>query len=102
MEDLLQFMQDAGPDMVKVAVLAFTMACRELNATDTSSVIKGVIARRIIAYAQRGGRSAERLCRQTVEALLPRAMRAKITTPENERKITGENWFRVLEKAKVV
>jgi hypothetical protein len=29
-------------------------------------------------------------------------MRAKITTPENERKITGENWFRVLEKAKVV
>jgi membrane dipeptidase len=26
----------------------------------------------------------------------------KITTPENVRKITGENWFRVLEKAKVV
>jgi membrane dipeptidase len=25
----------------------------------------------------------------------------KITTPENVRKITGENWFRVLEKAKV-
>src|SRR5262245_2458803 len=39
MEDLLQFMQDADPDMVKVAVLAFAMACRELNATDTSAVI---------------------------------------------------------------
>jgi hypothetical protein len=76
MEDLLQFMQHADPDMVKVAVLAFAMACRELNATETSSVIKGMIARRVIAYAQRGERSAERLCRQTVEALLPRAMRA--------------------------
>jgi hypothetical protein len=72
MEDLLQFMQDADPDMVKVAVLAFAMACRELNATETSSVIKGMIARRVIACAQRGERSAERLCRQTVEALLPR------------------------------
>jgi hypothetical protein len=72
MEDLLQFMQDADPDMVKVAVLAFVMACHELNATETSSVIKGMIARRIIAYAQRGERSGERLCRQTVEALLPR------------------------------
>jgi microsomal dipeptidase-like Zn-dependent dipeptidase len=26
----------------------------------------------------------------------------QITTPENVRKITGENWFRVLEKAKAV
>jgi membrane dipeptidase len=26
----------------------------------------------------------------------------KITTPENVRKITGENWLRVLEKAKAV
>jgi hypothetical protein len=77
MEDFLQFMQDADPDMVKVAVLAFAMACRELNATETSSVIKGMIARRVIAYAQRGERSAERLCRQTVEALLPRAMRVE-------------------------
>jgi microsomal dipeptidase-like Zn-dependent dipeptidase len=24
----------------------------------------------------------------------------RITTPENVRKITGENWFRVLDKAK--
>lgn len=72
MEDLLQFMQDADPDTVKVAVLAFVLACRELNATQTSSVIKGVIARRIVGYVLRGERSAERLCRQTVEALLPR------------------------------
>jgi hypothetical protein len=77
MEDLLQFMHDADPDLVKVAVLAFAMACRELNATETSSVIKGMIARRVIAYAQRGERNAERLCRQTVEALLPRAMRVE-------------------------
>jgi len=26
----------------------------------------------------------------------------KVTTPENVRKITGENWLRVLEKAKAV
>ena len=26
----------------------------------------------------------------------------KITTPENVRKITGENWLRVLEQAKAV
>jgi microsomal dipeptidase-like Zn-dependent dipeptidase len=26
----------------------------------------------------------------------------KLTTPENVRKITGENWLRVLEKAKAV
>jgi hypothetical protein len=77
MEDLLQFMHDADPDLVKVAVLAFAMACRELNATETSSVIKGMIARRVIACAQRGERNAERLCRQTVETLLPRAMRVE-------------------------
>jgi hypothetical protein len=72
MEDLLQFMQVADLDMAQAVILAFAMACRELNATETSTVIKGMIARRIIRYAQGGERSAERLCRQTVEALLPR------------------------------
>ena len=71
MEEILQFMQGADPEAVKAVTLAFAMACRELSATETSSVIKGMIARRVIAHARRGERSAERLCRQTVEALLP-------------------------------
>jgi hypothetical protein len=55
--------------------LAFVMACRDLNATQTSSVIKRMIARRIIGHARRGERDAARLCRQTVEELLPRRRR---------------------------
>jgi hypothetical protein len=74
MEDLLQFMQDcaADPDMVKAVMLAFAMACRELNATDTSAIIKSMIARRIIGHAQRGERDADRLCRRTVADVLPK------------------------------
>jgi hypothetical protein len=74
MEDLLQFMQDcaADPDMVKAVMLAFVMACHELNATETSTVIKSMIARRIIGHAQRGERSADRLCRTTVAEILPK------------------------------
>lgn len=74
MEDLLQFMQDcaADPDLVKAVMFAFVMACHELNATETSTVIKGMIARRIIGHAQRGERSADRLCRTTVAEILPK------------------------------
>jgi hypothetical protein len=72
MEDLIAFMQGADLDLAQAVLLGFAMACRELNASETSTVIKGMIARRVIACARRGERSAERLCRQTVEALLPR------------------------------
>ena len=79
MEDLLQFVQDcaADPDMVRAVMLAFVMACHELNATETSTVIKSMIARRIIGHAQRGERSAYRLCRRTVEELLPKWVRGR-------------------------
>jgi predicted GNAT family N-acyltransferase len=60
------------PDAVRAVMLAFIMACHELNATQTSCVIKSMIARRIVAHAQRGERSAERLCRRAVEEVLPR------------------------------
>ena len=53
-------------------MLAFAMACREMNATETSSVIKSMIARRIVGHAQRGERNADRLCKRTVEELLPK------------------------------
>jgi hypothetical protein len=46
-----------------------------MNATETSSVIKSMIARRIVGHAQRGERNADRLCRQTVEELLPKRRR---------------------------
>ena len=74
MDDILQFLQDWAfdPDAVRAVMLAFIMACHELNATETSSVIKSMIARRIIGHAQRGERNAERLCRRTVEELLPK------------------------------
>ncbi len=73
-----QFMQDRAfdPDAVQALMLAFTMACRELNATETSSVIKSIIARRIVGHAQRGVRSAEQLCRCTVDEVLPKRQRA--------------------------
>jgi len=74
MDDMIQLMQDWAfePDVLQAVVLAFAMACRDLNATETSAVIKNMIARRIIGHAQRGERNADRLCRQTVEELLPR------------------------------
>jgi hypothetical protein len=74
MEDILQFMQEWAfdPDAVQAVMLAFMMACHELNATRTSSVIKSMIARRIIAHVRRGERNAERLCRQAVEEVLPK------------------------------
>lgn len=74
MDEILQFMQDWAfdPDAVRAVMLAFIMACHELNATQTSCVIKSMIARRIVAHAQRGERSAERLCRRAVEEVLPR------------------------------
>jgi hypothetical protein len=78
MDDILQVMQDWAfdPDAVQAVILAFIMACHELNATDTSSVIKSMIARRIIGHAQRGERNAERLCRLTVDEVLPKRRRA--------------------------
>jgi hypothetical protein len=74
MDDVIQFMQEWAfdPDAMQAVTLAFIMACRELNATETSSVIKSMIARRIIAHVQRGERSVELLCRRTVEELLPK------------------------------
>ena len=57
---------------VQAVMLGFIMACRELNATETSFVIKSMIARRIIAHVQRGERNATLLCRRTVEELLPK------------------------------
>lgn len=74
MDDILQLMQEWAfePDALQAVALAFAMACRDLNAADASSVIKSVIARRIIGHAQRGERDAERLRRRTVEELLPR------------------------------
>jgi len=74
MDEILQFMQDWAfdPDAVRAVTLAFIMACRELNATETSSVIKTMIARRIVAHAQHGERNAERLCRRTVDEVLPK------------------------------
>jgi len=78
MDDVLQFIQEGAfdPDAVQAVMLAFIMACHELNATETSSVIKSMIARRIIAHVQRGERNATRLCRQAVEELLPKRRRA--------------------------
>jgi hypothetical protein len=78
MDEILQFMQDWAfdPDAVQAVMLAFIMACHELNATETSSVIKSMIARRIIAHAQRGERSPERLCRRTVDEVLPKRRHA--------------------------
>ena len=78
MDDILQFMQDWALDSqaVQAVMLAFIMACHELNATETSSVIKSMIARRIIAHVQRGERNATLLCRRTVEELLPKRRRA--------------------------
>lgn len=74
MDDIFQFMQDWAfdPDAVQAVVLAFGMTCREMNATETSSVIKSVIARRIIGHAQHGERDAGALCRQTVDEMLPK------------------------------
>jgi hypothetical protein len=74
MDDILQLMQDwaSDPDIVQAVMLAFVMACRELNATEKSSVIKTMIARRIVGHAQRGERDAGRLCRRTVDELLPK------------------------------
>jgi hypothetical protein len=74
MDDIFQLMQDWAfdPDAMQAVLLAFAMACREMNATETSSVIKSMIARRIIGHAQRGERSADRLCRRTIEELLPK------------------------------
>ena len=62
MEDILQFMQEWAfdPDAVQTVMLAFMIACHELNATRTSSVNKSMIARRIIAHVRRGKRNAER------------------------------------------
>lgn len=79
MEELLQFMQDcaADPDLVKAVALAFVMACHELNASNTSTVIRGMIARRIIGHAQRGERRADFLCRQTVADVLPTRARSR-------------------------
>ena len=56
MDDILQLVQDWAfdADTMQSVVLAFGMACRELNATETSSVIKKVIARRIMRHAERG------------------------------------------------
>ena len=78
MDDILQFIQDWAfdPDAVQAVMLGFIMACRELNATETSFVIKSMIARRIIAHVQRGERNATLLCRRTVEELLPKRRRA--------------------------
>ena len=78
MDDIFQLMQDWAfdPDAMQAVMLAFAMACREMNATETSSVIKDMIARRIVGHAQRGERDADRLCRQTVEELLPKRKRA--------------------------
>lgn len=74
MDDILEFMQAWAfdPDAVQAVMLGFIMACHELNATETSSVIKSMIARRIIGHAQRGERNADRLCRKTVDELLPK------------------------------
>jgi hypothetical protein len=68
-------MQDIDPDVLQAVTLAFVMACRDLNATEVSSVIKRVIARRIIGHARRGERDAGRLCRRTVDELLPKRQR---------------------------
>ena len=77
MDDIFQLMQDWAfdPDAMQAVMLAFAMACREMNATETSSVIKNMIALRIVGHAQRGERNADRLCRQTVEELLPKRKR---------------------------
>ena len=74
MDDILQLVQDWAfdADTMQSVVLAFGMACRELNATETSSVIKKVIARRIMRHAERGDRSPDRLCRKAVDELLPK------------------------------
>ena len=74
MDDILQLMQDWAfePVAVQSVLLAFAMACRELNATETSSVIKAMIARRIVGHAKRGELDADRLCRRTVDELLPK------------------------------
>jgi hypothetical protein len=78
MDDIFQLMQDWAfdPAAMQAVMLAFAMACREMNATETSSVIKNMIARRIVGHAQRGERDADRLCRRTVEELMPKRKRA--------------------------
>ena len=78
MDEILQLMQDGAfdPDALQAVTLAFVMACRDLNATETSSVIKTMIARRIIGHAERGERNAGRLRRRTVEELLPKGRKA--------------------------
>jgi len=75
MDDILALMQDIDPDVIQAVTLAFVMACRDLNATEVSSVIKSMIAQRIIGHARRGERDAGRLCRRTVEELLPKRKR---------------------------
>jgi hypothetical protein len=75
MDDILALMQDIDPDVLQAVTLAFVMACRDLNATEVSSVIKSMITRRILGHVRRGERDACRLCRRTVEELLPKRQR---------------------------
>lgn len=74
MDDLFQLLQEWAfePEVAQAVCLGFVMACRELNASDKSPVIKSVIARRIVGHAKRGMHDADRLCRRVVEELLPR------------------------------
>jgi membrane dipeptidase len=70
------------------------------TAEQVASVIRTVGADHVaIGLDMVGGRSAAPQNASGYPDLV--AALKRITTPENVRKITGENWFRVLDQAKV-
>jgi len=62
------------PEAVAVLCAAFEKARKSLHDTGQPPVVQEVIARRIIACAQRGERDPDKLCEDALAALGPQAV----------------------------
>jgi hypothetical protein len=65
------FPQDAffGPEATRVMGAAFDKVCRSLHDSGQPSIVKEVIAKRIIDLSREGERDTEQLCAMTLKSL---------------------------------
>ena len=76
MGEIIDLFRDAAFDPEAVAILcaAFEKACKSLHDHGQPPLVQEVIARRIVACAQRGERDPDRLCEDALAALGPKAV----------------------------
>jgi hypothetical protein len=66
-----QFIQDGAfdPETIEIMSAAYLGACKALNLVDRDDPITEVVAKRILALAQRGERNPDRMCAEALKVL---------------------------------